>query len=220
MSSRPAGRWSAQPGTRCSTARPRRPARRSRNSRPTRARPAPERTIRSGGWPRRHRSSARTSRRSGPRRKRSIRSPSGCSRRLLTTSDTIRPEKLRTGGNRINLAPLVAAAPTLRTASTRTSTIKTRVDDIDTQGLTDPVRARRRRRTPEDRRPGRNHRPSGPGRRADPADARRGREAAAISWRSRTPRRRAGPGGCWGHTACWRPTRAASRSSISGPTPS
>ena len=40
---------------------------------------------------------------------------------LLATSDTIRPEKLRTEGNRINLAPLQAAAPQLRTAATRTS---------------------------------------------------------------------------------------------------
>jgi protein-tyrosine-phosphatase len=58
---------------------------------------------------------------------------------LLDTSDTIRPEKLRTAGNRINLAPLEAAAPALRSAATRTNTIKTRVDDINTQGLTGTV---------------------------------------------------------------------------------
>jgi hypothetical protein len=58
---------------------------------------------------------------------------------LLSTSDTIRPEKLRTGGNRINLAPLEAAAPALRSAAVKTHTIKTRVDDINTQGLTGTV---------------------------------------------------------------------------------
>src|SRR6185503_7770954 len=58
---------------------------------------------------------------------------------LLATSDSIRPEKLRTEGNRINLAPLEAAAPALRSAADKTITIKTRVDDINTDGLSGPV---------------------------------------------------------------------------------
>jgi protein-tyrosine-phosphatase len=58
---------------------------------------------------------------------------------LVATSDTIRPDKLRIAGNRINLAPLEAAAPTLRTSATQSSAIKHQVDGIRAQGLTGPV---------------------------------------------------------------------------------
>jgi protein-tyrosine-phosphatase len=58
---------------------------------------------------------------------------------LLAMSDTIRPDKLRAAGDRINLAPLEKAAPGLRKSAERSSAIKTQVDDINTQGLTGPV---------------------------------------------------------------------------------
>ena len=58
---------------------------------------------------------------------------------LVAMSDTIRPEKLRTAGDRINLAPLQQAAPTLRNSATQSQAIKTQVDDIRTPGLTGPV---------------------------------------------------------------------------------
>lgn len=58
---------------------------------------------------------------------------------LLAMSETIRPEELRTAGDRINLAPLQQAAPGLRTSAAQSDQIKTRVDDITTAGLTGPV---------------------------------------------------------------------------------
>jgi protein-tyrosine-phosphatase len=58
---------------------------------------------------------------------------------LVTLSDSIRPDKLRASGNRINLVPLQKAAPALTTSATATAQIKAQVDGIDTQGLTAPV---------------------------------------------------------------------------------
>jgi len=55
---------------------------------------------------------------------------------LVATSATIRPEKLRTAGDRINLAPLQKAAPTLRKSAAQSRVIKTQVDGISTPGLT------------------------------------------------------------------------------------